>query len=81
MDAGNLHHTTGYAKVLRTQKGSAELAATGEHLCPYPNHRGRVFQTFQQLFDHGKAEHASDFKGLDSQQALKKFQSLANDLR
>jgi hypothetical protein len=81
MDAGNLHHTTGYAKVLRTQKGSAELAATGEHLCPYPNHRGRVFQTFQQLFDHGKAEHASDFKGLDSQQALKKFQSLAIDLR
>ncbi|USP77572.1 hypothetical protein yc1106_04846 [Curvularia clavata] len=78
MNAGNLHHTTGWAKALRTQKASAEWA---EHLCPYPNHRGRVFQTFQQLFDHAKAEHSSDFDGLDSQQAFKKFESLANDFR
>ena len=80
MSAGNLHHTT-YAKVLRTQKGSAELAATGEHPCPYTGHEGRVFQNFQELYSHGKTEHSSDFNGLDSQQAFKKFQSLANDLR
>lgn len=80
MSAGNVHHT-GYSQVLATQKASTNWAATGELLCPYPNHRGgRMFQTFEQLFDHGKAEHSSDFKGLDLQQARRKFQSIANDL-
>ena len=78
MSADGFHHTT-YAKTLRNQKGRAELAAS-EHLCPYPDHRGRVFQSFGQLYD-GKAEHSADFDGLDPQQARAKFRMLAAELK
>ncbi|XP_014552868.1 hypothetical protein COCVIDRAFT_109140 [Bipolaris victoriae FI3] len=72
-------HTT-YAQTLRNQKGRAELAASGL-LCPYPDHRGRVFQSWGQLYDHGKAEHSSDFDGLSPQQAQAKFHDLAAELK
>ncbi|EUC35779.1 hypothetical protein COCCADRAFT_90006 [Bipolaris zeicola 26-R-13] len=79
MSAHDFHHTT-YVKTLRNQKGRAELAAT-EYLCPYTEHRGRVFQSFDQLYDHGKAEHPADFDGLGQQQARAKFHDLAAELK
>ncbi|KAL6150438.1 hypothetical protein ACJQWK_00285 [Exserohilum turcicum] len=70
-----------FAKALRTQKGKAELAATSVHRCPYPEHEGRVFQTFEQLYQHGKAEHSSDFEGLHLQHARRKIRELAAKYR
>jgi hypothetical protein len=48
-----------FINALRTQ-GKADPALTGGALqCPYPGHHGRMFQSLDQLFDHAKAEHAS----------------------
>ncbi|EMD85834.1 hypothetical protein COCHEDRAFT_1118043 [Bipolaris maydis C5] len=74
MSAADGFYHTMYVKTLRNQQGR-------EHLCPYPDHKGRVFLSWDQLYDHGKAEHSPDFDGLDPQQARAKFHMLAAELK
>ena len=64
-----------FAQALKNQPGQSV------HMCPYPNHGGRIFQTFEQLYDHGKTEHTADFESLDARQARAKYRELGLKFR
>jgi hypothetical protein len=53
-----------FAHALRNQKGQAEYSPTGALTCPFHSttsgHHGRIFQGFEQLYEHVKADHASE---------------------
>ncbi|RAR03029.1 telomerase-binding protein est1a protein [Stemphylium lycopersici] len=64
-----------FAKALKNQQGQSI------YTCPYPDHGGRIFQTSEQLYDHGKTEHTAEFEGLDARQARAKYRELSSRFR
>jgi hypothetical protein len=57
-----------FADALRTQN-KAEWPLSGAVPCPYPGHHGRMFQNVDALYDHAKAEHATEIAGFSSSEA------------
>jgi hypothetical protein len=58
-----------FVNALRTQASSkTESRTVGSLPCPY-GHPGRTFQSVEQLYNHAKAEHASEIEALDEVQA------------
>ncbi|RYN16398.1 hypothetical protein AA0114_g12465 [Alternaria tenuissima] len=75
MDTGEFVHSK-FAQALKTQS-----SANRSHPCPYPEHKGRIFPTAEQLYDHGRIDHRADFEGLTSRQARDKFRELSSKFR
>ncbi|KAF2126052.1 hypothetical protein P153DRAFT_433857 [Dothidotthia symphoricarpi CBS 119687] len=57
-----------WVNALRTQSKS-EHPPTGALPCPFDGHDGRIFLNIDQLFDHVRADHASEVKDLEPSQA------------
>jgi hypothetical protein len=79
MDTGNVLQSK-FANALRTQ-GKAEYPLSGALPCPYPGHHGRMFQSVDQLYDHAKAEHASQIATFKPSQARERLRDAALKLR
>ncbi|KAF2107222.1 hypothetical protein BDV96DRAFT_654068 [Lophiotrema nucula] len=56
-----------FVNALRTQAKTVEQSDV--LTCPYGDHQGRIFQTFDQLFQHAKVEHTAILQGLDESKA------------
>ena len=69
-----------FVNALRTQ-GKGEYPPTSALPCPYQGHHGRIFLSIEQLFDHAKAEHASEIAGLEPRQARAQLKEAALKLR
>jgi hypothetical protein len=69
MDTGDQNK---YAKALKTQSPT-----TRSRTCPYPGHEDQIFMNAEQLHDHGKRDHRSEFEGLSSRQTQEKFRQLS----
>jgi hypothetical protein len=58
-----------FVNALRTQASSKPPLRLGGLLtCPY-GHKGRIFQNFDQLLGHARAEHAAKIGELNDEQA------------
>jgi hypothetical protein len=79
MDSGNVLQSK-FANALRTQS-NAEYPLSVALPCPYPGHPGRMFQSIDQLYDHAKAEHASEIITLKPSQARGRLRDAALKLR
>ncbi|KAJ8111228.1 hypothetical protein OPT61_g6133 [Boeremia exigua] len=72
MDIPAIDIQSRFVHALRTQAShKPEQRISGPLPCPY-NHKGRIFQTIDQLLNHTRAEHASEVEGLDDKQAYLK---------
>jgi hypothetical protein len=49
--------------------------------CPYPSHHGRILHSVDQLYDHAKAEHATQLANPEPSQAREKLRDVALNLR
>jgi hypothetical protein len=79
MDTGNVFQSK-FANALRAQR-KAEYPLGCALPCPYPGHHGRMFQSVDQLYDHAKAEHASQFATFKPSQARERLRDAALKLR
>jgi hypothetical protein len=70
MDTGEFRESR-FARALKTQS-----PARG-YTCPYLGHEGRVFPNAEQLHDHGRLYHRTDFEGLSPRQGRDKFREIA----
>jgi hypothetical protein len=60
MESPKIDFSARYINELRTHNSlKAESGLTGLLICPY-GHNGSVFQSFDQLLDHTKVEHAEE---------------------
>jgi hypothetical protein len=75
MDTGEFVQSK-FAQALKTQS-----TVTRSYPCPYPGHEGRIFPNAEQLYDHGRIDHRTDFEGLNSRQARDKFRELSIKFR
>ncbi|KAF2629342.1 hypothetical protein BU25DRAFT_457015 [Macroventuria anomochaeta] len=75
MNPGNVDTQSHFINALWTQAShhKAEPRPTTALSCPYCDHQGRVFQSPEQLLDHARIEHDSEFKGLASPRAREKL--------
>ncbi|KAF9691745.1 hypothetical protein EKO04_010308 [Ascochyta lentis] len=75
MSSGNIDIQSRFINALRTQPShhKAEPRPPKAFLCPYCGHHGRVFRNAEQLLDHARTEHNTEFEGLASPQARAKL--------
>jgi hypothetical protein len=66
MNTGTVDIHSKFVHALRTQ-GKTEWPLNGALPCPY-GHPGRMFQSLDQLYDHAKTEHESQFSGFKPSQ-------------
>lgn len=80
MNPASINIQSRFIDALRTQPShhKGEPRSASALSCPYCSHRGRVFQNLDQLWDHARTEHNSEFNGLASPRARDK---LDNDSR
>jgi hypothetical protein len=69
-----------FVDALTTQKGQAESPPSDALPCPY-GHDGRIFATFNQLYDHVKADHSSQLRNSNDQEARSKVREAVLKLR
>jgi hypothetical protein len=69
-----------FVHTLQTQKAESPTL-TRALPCPYPGHDGRMFLSLEQLYDHAKDEHATQFEGLRASQARDKLKDAVLALR
>jgi hypothetical protein len=80
MDSGTVDIHSKFVHALRTQS-KAELPLSGALPCPFPGHDGRMFQSRDQLYDHAKAEHASELLEFKPEYARERVTEAALKLR
>jgi hypothetical protein len=72
---------THFSNAFRKQKSpKAESELPGLLSCPY-GHSGRIFQSFQQLLNHARDEHASELSGLNDEQSHLRLQEAVASAR
>ncbi|KAF2022952.1 hypothetical protein EK21DRAFT_119222, partial [Setomelanomma holmii] len=57
-----------FVNALRTQ-GKSEPQLPGAIPCPFSGHRGRIFRSIDQLYDHARTEHVRQLEGFKPKQA------------
>jgi hypothetical protein len=79
MTTGNVDIHSKFVHALRTQ-GKTEWSLNGALPCPY-GHHGRMFQSLDQLYDHAKTEHESQFTDLKPSQIREQLKDAVIRLR
>jgi hypothetical protein len=72
-----------FVYALRTQvgtQGNTEWPLNDALPCPY-GHHGRMFQNLDQLYDHAKTEHESQFSGFKPSQIREQLKDAVIRLR
>ncbi|KAF2846399.1 hypothetical protein T440DRAFT_492684 [Plenodomus tracheiphilus IPT5] len=78
MESGDVVESR-FVTALRTQSKADSQA--GALPCPFSDHHDRIFQSIFQLYDHVKADHASDIKDLEPRLARSYIKEAALKLR
>ncbi|KAF2676676.1 hypothetical protein K458DRAFT_396712 [Lentithecium fluviatile CBS 122367] len=73
----NAAFQTRYVTALQKQTRTAEPPPSDALSCPYCSHRGRIFQTESQLFDHATVDHASIVQAMEPDQARAQLRDAA----